>query len=96
MLSKLEFCFLSRAWALRGAAIAEEEEEEGDDLEEGTALARSDSMATSSTFWDSLLRPHHERLRKEEEVPHHPCYQRKHVTEAESVFGSEACDTGQR
>lgn len=38
-------------------------------MEEGGSLARSDSMATSSAFWDTLLRPHHERLRREEEVP---------------------------
>lgn len=31
-------------------------------------LARTDSLASSSSFWESLLRPHYLRLKREEEV----------------------------
>lgn len=46
-----------------------EEEDEGDDGEEGNgALAHTDSLASASSFWEYLLRPHYLRLRREDEV----------------------------
>lgn len=52
-----------------GCAV-EEDEEEGEEAGEegGATLARTDSLASSSSFWESLLRPHYLRFKREEEV----------------------------
>jgi hypothetical protein len=47
----------------------DDEDEEGDGAAEGEGnLTRTESLASASSFWDSLLRPHYLRLKREEEV----------------------------